>query len=180
MLHNHHAVYPPIPITDIPGDDDVIILTMWSPSRSHWVPASKNLLLLHLYSLTRSEMIKSTEHNWWKFSRAMRYIITDISSCYHHPHSPAIRASSLLHLLSCQFFLLVLPNWLIIMNHGCSHPSVIQWRYRKVQHYLVLFFPISIMSIMALLAAARFLNIFHQIEGFGFSQYPKQCYEELT
>ena len=102
MLHNHHAVYPPIPITDIPGDDDVIILTMWSPSRSHWVPASINLLLLHLYSLTWSELIKSTEHNWWKFSRAMRYIITDISSCYHHPHSPAIRASSLLQLLSCQ------------------------------------------------------------------------------
>ena len=121
----------------------------------------KTYYLLHLYSLTRSEMIKSTEHNWWKFSRAMRYIITDISSCYHHPHSPAIRASSLLHLLSCQFFLLVLPNWLIIMNHGCSHPSVIQWRYRKVQHYLVLFFPISIMSIMAFLAAARFLDIFH-------------------
>ena len=127
MLHNHHAVYPPIPITDIPGDDDVIILTMWSPSRSHWVPASKNLLLLHLYSLTRSEMIKSTEHNWWKFSRAMRYIITDISSCYHHPHSPAIRATSLLHLLSCQFFLLVLPNWLNIMNHGCSHPCIWHW-----------------------------------------------------
>jgi len=62
----------------------------------------KTYYLLHLYSLTRSEMIKSTEHNWWKFSRAMRYIITDISSCYHHPHSPAIRASSLLQLLSCQ------------------------------------------------------------------------------
>ena len=72
MLHNHHAVYPPIPITDIPGDDDVIILTMWSPSRSPWQEihilfsisiSNQSSLHLALIEAARQRLVQGHQNN---------------------------------------------------------------------------------------------------------------------
>ena len=61
MLHNHHAVYPPIPITDIPGDDDVIIQNTETTNTIHRSNRSNSALsIAPMFNLTTNLLCHKT------------------------------------------------------------------------------------------------------------------------
>ena len=125
---------------------------------TNWASLKSNFTLLHKIC---NHQIHSTSFAWLTVNKKSTCtIITNKNfwSSWQLPSSFLSSTSSISFPLSRHHAKLI---WWTIMNHVCSHPSIndtVKW---KVWHYLVLFFPRLIMSIMAFLAAARFLDIFH-------------------